>query len=148
MFLGRFVHTIDAKGRVSIPAGFRMELQRRSQLAPVVTIQLECLALYAHEDWVSFANRLTEVDPLRLEGRALQRFWISNCVACPLDAQGRILIPEFLRDHAKLDKEVVIAGLGNCIEIWDRRLYDEEQARTLARLPEISQEISKSGSRE
>jgi MraZ protein len=145
MFRGRFGHTIDAKGRVSIPAGFRMELQKRSQLPPILTIQPECLALYASEDWDAFADRLTGVDPLRTEGRALQRFLISNCVECPPDAQGRILIPPFLREHAKLRKEVMIAGLGSCVEIWDRQRFDEDQARTLARFSEISTEVSKLG---
>ena len=145
MFRGRFVHSIDSKGRVSIPAGFRMELQRRSQLSPILTIQPECLALYAQEDWDAVARRLTGVDPLRVEGRALKRFLISNSEEAPLDAQGRILIPPYQRDHAKLEKEVVIAGLGDCLEIWDRQRYEQDQARTLARFPEISTEVSKLG---
>jgi len=145
MFRGRFVHTIDSKGRVSIPAGFRMELQRRSQLPPILTIQPECLTLYAHEDWDGVVKRLTDVDPLRIEVRSLQRFLIGNAFEVEPDAQGRILIPPALRAHAKLDREVVIAGLGNCIEVWDRERFDEDQSRTLARFGEISLEVSKLG---
>jgi MraZ protein len=145
MFRGRFVHTIDSKGRVAIPAGFRMELQRRSQLPPILTIQPEHLVLYAHEDFDAFANRLIGVDELRSDGRALKRFLISNCVECPPDAQGRILIPPYLRTHARLDKEVVLAGVGNSIEVWDRQRFDEDQAQTLARFVEISTEVSKIG---
>ncbi len=145
MFRGRFVHAIDVKGRVSIPAGFRMELQRRSQLAPILTIQPEHLVLYAREDFDAFAKRLIDVDPLRTEGRALQRFLISNSDECVPDAQGRILIPPHLRTHAQLEREVVIAGVGNSIELWDRRRFEEDQARTLARFGEISMEVSKIG---
>jgi len=145
MFRGRFVHTVDSKGRVSIPAGFRMELQRRSQLPPILTIQPECLTLYAQEDWEGVVRRLTDVDPLRSEVRKLQRFLIGNCFPVELDAQGRILIPPALREHAKLEREVMIVGLGNCVEIWDRERFEEDQARTLARFDEISLEVSKLG---
>jgi MraZ protein len=145
MFKGRSDHTVDAKGRVSIPAGFRMEIQRRSKLSPILTKQPECLALYASEDWDVLARRLTDVDPLRMDGRALQRFLISNSEDCPLDGQGRILIPTYMREHAKLQREVVIAGLGACIEIWDRERYELDQARTQDRYNEISLEVSKLG---
>jgi MraZ protein len=145
MFRGRFVHTVDAKGRVSIPAGFRVELQRRSELPPILTILPDCLALYAHDDWASFEQRLTDVDPFRLEGHSMQRFLISNCVECPPDAQGRILIPPYLREHAHLDKEVTIAGVGRRVELWDRKRFDEELARTQTQFREISTEVSKLG---
>lgn len=145
MFRGRFVHTIDAKGRVSIPAGIRMELQRRSQLAPILTIRPEHLVLFAHEDFDAFAQRLLSVDPLNLEGQELARFFLSHSEECAPDAQGRILIPAHMRAHAGLEKEVVVAGVGNWIEIWDRRRFEDGQARTLARFKEISAEVSKLG---
>jgi MraZ protein len=145
MFRGRFVHTIDAKGRVSIPAGIRMELQRRSQLAPTLTIRPDHLALFAHEDFQAFADRLMSVDPLNLQGQELARFFIGHSEECAPDAQGRILIPGHMREHAQLDKEVVIAGVGNWIEIWDRRRFEEGHARTLARFAEISAEVSRLG---
>jgi MraZ protein len=122
-----------------------MELQRRSKLSPILTKQPECLALYASEDWEALAERLIGVDPLRMDGRALRRFVISNSEECPLDAQGRILIPPYMREHAKLHREVVIAGLGSCIEIWDRASYEQDQARTQERFNEISLEVSKLG---
>jgi MraZ protein len=147
MFRGRFLHTIDSKGRVSIPAGFRMELQRRSDRTPILSILPDCLALYAAEDWDSVENRITDVDPLRIEGHSIQRFLISSCVECPPDAQGRILIPPFLREHAKLDKDVTILGAGKRIEIWDRGRLDQELARTHAQFREISTEVSKLGER-
>jgi len=145
MFQGRFVHQIDVKGRVSIPAGIRMELQRRSQLAPTLTIRPDHLVLYAHDDFQVFADRLLSVDPLNLGGQELARFFIAHSEACAPDSQGRILIPSFMREHAKLDKEVMIAGVGNCIEIWDRRRFDDKHARTLARFDEISAEVSRLG---
>jgi len=145
MFRGRYVHTIDTKGRVSLPAEFRSELQRRSERAPVLTNMLECLALYPPDDWDSYADRLTSVDPFKLEGQEMQRFMISGATPCAPDSQGRILIPQYLREHAKLEKEVTIAGVGARIEIWDRARFDQELARTQARFREISAEVSKNG---
>jgi MraZ protein len=147
MFRGRFLHTIDSKGRVSLPAGFRMELQRRSDRSPILTILPDCLALYAAEDWERVEERITDVDPLRIEGHSIQRFLISSCVECPPDAQGRILIPPFLREHAQLDRDVTIAGVGKRIEVWDRARFAQELTRTHAQFGEISSEVSKLGER-
>lgn len=146
MFRGRYVHTIDAKGRISIPSAFRTELGRRSERPPILTNMLECLALYPYDDWAAFEERLVRVDPLMLEGQEIQRFMISGAVECPLDAQGRILIPPYLREHGKLGKEATLAGVGPRIEIWDKARFDEQLAHTQARFREISLEVSRNGS--
>lgn len=145
MFRGRFVHTVDTKGRVAIPASFRMELGRRSERPPILTNMLECLALYPYDDWASLEERLVSVDPLMLEGQDMQRFMISGATDTPLDGQGRILIPPYLREHAKLEREVTLAGVGPRIEIWDKTRFDEQLARTQERFREISQEVSRNG---
>ena len=143
MFRGRFVHTVDSKGRVAIPASFRSELSRRSERAPILTNMLDCLALYPYDDWASFEERLVNVDPLMTEGQDMQRFMISGASDTPLDSQGRILIPPFLREHAKIEREVTLAGVGPRIEIWDKTRFDEQLANTQARFHEISREISR-----
>jgi len=144
MFRGRAVHTIDSKGRLSIPAGFRMELERRSERAPILTNQLHCLALYPYEAWREIERELEEASPLQLEVQDLQRFLISGAVECPVDRQGRIAIPPYLREHADLSKEVTIAGVGRLIEIWDRARFDQVQARTQAQFKEISETVARS----
>ena len=145
MFRGRFVHTVDTKGRVAIPASFRTELSRRSERPPILTNMLECLALYPYDDWTRLEERLVGVDPLMLEGQDMQRFMISGATDTPLDDQGRILIPPFLREHARLEREVTLAGVGPRIEIWDKTRFDEQLARTQERFREISQEVSRNG---
>ena len=145
MFRGRFVHTVDTKGRVAIPASFRAELNRRGDRPPILTNMLECLALYPYDDWASLEERLVSVDPLMLEGQDMQRFMISGAADTPLDAQGRILIPPYLREHARLEREVTLAGVGPRIEIWDKTRFDEQLARTQERFREISQEVSRNG---
>ena len=143
MFRGRYVHTIDAKGRLSVPAAFRAELQRRSEHPPILTNLLECLALYCYDDWTELEQRLVQVDPFMLEGQALQRFMISGAVECPLDGQGRILLPPYLREHAGLQREATWAGVGPRIEIWDREIFDRQLAHTKQHFPEISSEVSR-----
>jgi len=145
MFRGRYLHTIDAKGRVSLPVEFRTELQRRSDRPPVLTNMLECLALFSRDEWDAYEARLAGVDAFRLEGHEMQRFMISGATECAPDSQGRILIPGYLREHAALDKDVTIAGVGPRIEIWDRTRFAQDLARTQMRFREISTEVSKIG---
>jgi MraZ protein len=142
MFRGRHVHTIDAKGRVSIPATFRTEIMTRSENAPILTNDKGCLALYANEDWVDIEESLAAQSQVRPETKAYIRFVVSGATECPFDSQGRILIPAHLRDHAHLEREVTIAGVGPRIEIWDKALFDQELQRTLAQFDEIASVVA------
>ena len=143
-FRGRHVHTIDNKGRLSIPATFRTELAARSEKPPVITNVKNCLALYPYEDWLEIEETLAGASQLRTEVQAYQRFVISGAVEAPIDGQGRILIPPYLREHAHFDRELTIAGVGPRIEIWDKSLFDEDLQRTYARFDEISSVVAKS----
>ena len=119
-FRGRFSHSMDAKGRTSIPSAFRTELERASDGPPFLTPQPGCLALYPREGWLAIERRLSRASPMRPDLQRLRRFLLSGAVECPIDAQGRILVPPPLREHAKLQREVMIAGVGSVIEIWDK----------------------------
>lgn len=145
MFRGRHAHTIDQKGRVSIPAGFRVELQRRSEMPPIITNAHECLYLFSYEDWADFEQRLVSLSSIDVHNDAFRRFFISGASECPIDGQGRLLIPGYLRDHADLKREVTIAGVGERIELWDKARFDAEITRTRARYSEIASEVAKLG---
>jgi MraZ protein len=136
MFRGRHNHTLDSKGRLSIPAGFRMEIHRRSEMAPVLTLDKECLALYPQEDWNAFERELTETSRMKPEVQAIARLFMANAEDAPIDSQGRILIPKHLRDHAALTREVTVSGNGKRIEIWDTQRLADELRRTVERLDE------------
>jgi MraZ protein len=143
MFRGRNSHTIDKKGRVSIPAGFRVALQS-SENPPILTIDQKCLALYSHEDFADMENGVGS-DPgtaMQPELEEFLRVLVGNAIEAPIDRQGRILIPSHLREHANLQHKVVIAGVGRRIEIWDQAAYEYEQARTLQRFPEIKAAVA------
>ncbi len=119
-----------------------MELQRRSDRAPILTTHLECLHLYPHEDWVDFEDRLGGVASLDPDAQRLARWMISGAVETPIDNQGRILIPPFLRERAQLGREVAILGVSKRMEIWNRERLDADLNGTQARFNEISAELA------
>ena len=119
MFRGRHSHTIDAKGRVSIPVVYRMHLQQRSDQPAFLTADENCLRLYPFEDWRNHERHIVAQAELDPDARDYARLVISGAVEAPLDKQGRILVPQYLRDHAHLEHEVTIAGVGLTVEIWD-----------------------------
>jgi MraZ protein len=141
-FRGTFYHNIDTKGRLSIPSGFRLELQRRSDRAPILTNHLECLHLYPHEDWIDLEDRLGAVASMDPNAQRLARWMISGAVDAAIDNQGRILIPPFLRERAQLGREVAILGVGKRMEIWNRERLDADLNGTEARFIEISTELA------
>jgi len=122
---------------MSIPSTFRMELERRSDGAPIVTTGFECLHLYPFDDWRSVERGIVDNTTENLNSQAYQRMMISGAAECPIDKQGRMLIPQHLRDHARLDREVTIAGVGQRIEIWDKASFEADLKKTQANFPEI-----------
>jgi MraZ protein len=142
MFRGRFDHTIDTKGRVSVPSGFRVELERRSEHAPMVTQHFDCLRLYSHDDWSEEEQRIISKGNEDVDFLAYQRFVFSGVSECPIDKQGRILLPQRLREDAGLERDVTIVGVGSWIEIWDKAQFDADLLRTRARHKEISSTVA------
>lgn len=122
MLKGEYIHTIDAKGRVTIPAKFRDELGNRF----VVTRGLEdCLSAYSFERWKRIEDKLSEISLTNKAGMKLTRLIMGNAIECEVDKMGRILITQTLRDKAGLNKDVVLLGLGDRIELWDKAKWDE-----------------------
>ena len=131
---------MDAKGRISIPAGLRMELQTQDDRPPFLTNLVDCpaLGLYAHDRWLEIEQRLENMSHTQPELQRYRRLVISGAVESPLDAQGRVLVPPHLREHAGLEREVTIAGVGSRIEIWDKARFEEELKQTRERSHEVS----------
>ncbi len=142
MFRGRYVHTIDAKNRMSLPAPFRQELQRRSDHPPILTNAHECIDLYPYEDWLEFEQSIVGISPVDPEAQAYARLMISGASECPVDKQGRILVPPYLRKHANLEREVTVAGVGPKIELWDKGRFEASLTNTQARYPEMAQSVA------
>lgn len=134
MFRGRYEHTIDGKGRTSIPSKFREILASNYDERLIITNFDNCLWSYPAAEWQVIENKVAALPQFREDVKALQRFFISAATECPIDKQGRILIPPTLRTYAGLEKEIVFVGMTKRIEIWSRERWgkDFEKSQTLA----------------
>ncbi len=121
-----------------------MEIQRRSENAPVLTNYLDHLALHPADQWESKEQDLLRLSDLQPDVQDYQRFLMSGAAECPVDNQGRILIPAHLREHAGLESKVIIAGVLDKIEIWNPERFEENQKLTLLRLDEIQKSVDAS----
>lgn len=126
MFRGRSVHSLDAKGRIRIPPRFREVLRERYDDRLVVTNLDRCLIAYPLVEWERIEERVAGLSLVRPDVKAFQRFFLSGATECPFDRQGRILIPQTLREHARLEREAVLAGMTRSFEIWSKPLWEEE----------------------
>ncbi len=126
MLIGEYSHTIDAKGRMIVPAKFRTELGARF----MVTTGFDgCLYGYSLEEWKSIEEKVKTLPLITgKDARNFTRFFFSSAIECELDSQGRILISPALRAHAELEKELVIIGVSSRIEIWSKAKWDEYNA--------------------
>jgi len=141
MFRGRHSHTIDEKGRLSIPAAYREEL-RQAEGAPFLTAYQECLKLYPFQDWCDYERRILEHAAVDPDAQDYVRLVISNAAEAPIDKQGRILVPQYLREQAGLDREVTLAGVGPTVELWDPSRLGAHDDRTRVNFRKISADFA------
>lgn len=122
MFIGEYIHNIDAKGRAIVPAKFREELGEKF----IVTQELDnCLALYTMESWNELVSKLNKLPTTNRKANAYKRFKLASAFECEPDGNGRIMIPLKLREYASITKEIVSAGNGDKVEIWDKTKWEE-----------------------
>ena len=122
MFMGEYNHTIDAKGRLIIPSKFRELLGEEF----VLTRGLDgCLYIYPMDEWESFEMKLRSLPLTNKNARTFSRFFVAGATTCELDRQGRILVPQTLREFAGLEKDVVLSGNLNRIEVWSKEKWNE-----------------------
>ncbi len=121
MFLGEYLHNIDSKGRLTLPAKFRGELAK----GVVVTRGLDgCLFVHPVDEWQELARKINSLPLTRKDARTLARLIYSGASDCTPDKQGRILLPSYLREFAGVDGETVIIGLHNHLEIWSPQRWE------------------------
>lgn len=121
MFMGEYNHTIDAKGRLIIPSRFREALGDTF----VVTKGLDgCLFVYDNAEWNAFEEKLKALPITNKEARKFVRFFLAGAAEVEVDKQGRILVPNILREFAQISKDVVLIGVASRIEIWSKERFD------------------------
>ncbi|BCG60247.1 division/cell wall cluster transcriptional repressor MraZ [Paenibacillus sp. URB8-2] len=138
MFMGEYQHSIDDKGRIIIPAKFR-ELLGASFVA---TRGLDsCLFVYPMDEWGIMEQKLKSLPLMKSDARAFSRFFFSGATECQWDKQGRVTLPANLREYAKLDKECVILGVSNRVEIWNKELWEQYFGQSEASFNEIAEKL-------
>ncbi len=142
MFIGEYSHLIDSKKRLAVPVRFRSELKNKV----VITRGLDkCLFIYPMKVWEELANKLGNFPVGESSTRSFTRLMLAGAVDVEVDKQGRVLIPDYLKEYARLTKNVVIAGLYNRLEVWDERKWDEYKKNAEKNSDEIAEQLGKLG---
>lgn len=135
MLIGEYIHTLDPKKRLSLPSKWRVELGK----SLIITRGLDnCLFVYTLGAWQTITDKIAALPLGAADTRSFNRFFLSGAVEVEVDKTGRILVPDYLKDFAKLQSKVVLAGLHDRIEIWDEDKWNEykkkieEEADSLA----------------
>ncbi len=142
MFIGEYNYTVDDKGRLALPAKFRESLKAGA----VVTRGLDnCLFLYTKEEWQNLAVKLASLPLSQANSRAFSRLMLAGAMDVDMDSQGRVVLPEYLRKYANLEKKVIIAGLFNRLEIWDENAWQTYKEKTEKDGNDIAENLSQLG---
>lgn len=138
MFLGEYIHTIDQKKRLAIPAKFRKTLGKRAIIAPGLD---NCLVVYSQEQWQKVAAKLENLPNGQVNARVFTRIVLSGAADAELDSLGRILIPEPLKNYAHLEKNVAILGLSNRIELWNETEWKQYKEKMEKGVGDMAQQL-------
>lgn len=135
MLIGEYIHTIDNKNRISLPAKFRKEMGKSLVVTPGLD---NCLFIFTKKEWVKISEKLSEFSMLSSDNRSFNRFMFGGATEVDVDNIGRFLLPPFLKSRAGLSEKVALVGVQNRVEIWDESAWAdykkmvEKQADSLA----------------
>ena len=142
MLLGEYTHILDSKGRVAIPAKFKDALAAGA----IITRGIDgCLFIFASKEWDELAKKLIALPLAQANSRAFVRLMLAGAMDVAPDAQGRILIPDYLRKYADLKTKVVVAGLWSRVEIWDEDKWSSYKTKTENSSEEIAEKLGELG---
>ncbi len=142
MFIGEYNHSVDPKGRLAIPAKFRILLKKGA----VVSRGLDdCLVIYPKDVWEKLGNKLSSMPLSKADNRSFARFLLAGAMEVAFDSQGRIMLPEYLRKFAHIKKNAVIAGLYDRLEVWDELKWNEYRSNTEKNSNRIAEALGELG---
>jgi MraZ protein len=142
MFIGEYHHSVDQKGRVAVPAKFRASFAKGAVVARGID---NCLSVYTKEAWEVLAKKISALPVSKANTRAFSRHMLTGAMEVELDKQGRVILPDYLRSYAELDKKVVVAGVSDRLEIWDStawKQYRDETEKSSSDIAETLDELS------
>jgi len=142
MFIGEYTYKIDNKKRLAIPSKFRKDLKKKA----VITRGLDrCLFLFSMEEWKKIAEKISSLPFGQYDNRGFSRVMLSGAMEVEFDSLGRILVPDYLKEYASLEKETVVAGLYNRIEVWNKKEWDKYKEKTEKELGNIAERLKDFG---
>ena len=142
MFIGEYIHSVDDKKRLSVPAKFRKDLGKKA----VITLGLnKCLSLYPTKEWKAFAEKLSKLSMGKSEDRGFSRAMLSGAFEVEIDSIGRILIPEALKSYATLKEKVVLTGVYDRVELWDEESWKIYKAQMVAEADRMAEQLGERG---
>ena len=142
MFMGKYQNSIDAKNRMIVPSKYSEELGYKCVLTKGID---KCLYIYPMSEWERFMTKLSALPSSDMNARAFVRHFYANAVECEVDRQGRLTIPQELRDYAGIDKELVTIGILDKIEIWSRAEWENAEDGPQLAPEDIAQKMAEYG---
>jgi MraZ protein len=142
LFLGEFQHSLDSKGRIILPAKFRDALAD----GLVITKGMEkCLFIFSRSEWPHLEDKVQSLPLTKRDARKFSRFFFAGAMKEVLDKQGRVLIPENLRKYAELNRDVVIIGVSNRLEVWSKENWEVYLEEAESSYVEVAEEMTDLG---
>ncbi|MEI3606730.1 division/cell wall cluster transcriptional repressor MraZ [Pseudogracilibacillus sp. SE30717A] len=138
MFMGEYQHNIDTKGRMIVPAKFREGLGEKFILTRGLD---QCLFAYPQEEWKVLEEKLKKLPLTKKDARSFTRFFFSGAVECEVDKQGRINISQPLRNYSKLEKECIVIGVSNRVEVWAKEIWEDYFTESEESFAEIAENL-------
>ncbi|MFA5095023.1 MAG: division/cell wall cluster transcriptional repressor MraZ [Candidatus Omnitrophota bacterium] len=146
MFYGEYEHTIDKKGRIIIPSKFRDFFKEYEIKKIYVTRGLDkCLFLFTEDEWKAQESKFKSIPFTKSESRKFNRLYFSGAVQAEYDAQGRILLPKYLKDFAEIKRDIVVIGVSNRIEIWSKEVWRNYYEGSKGSYEEIAESLMSQG---
>lgn len=142
MLIGQYSHTIDDKKRLSLPGKWKSVFGKKV----VMTRGLDtCVFIYTTKEWTKIAEKLATTSMGSKDARDLNRFFLSGATEIDIDSAGRILIPDYLKDFANLEKDIIFAGLFNRAEIWNKQEWDKKQKEVSEKADSVASKLQEIG---
>jgi MraZ protein len=142
MFIGEYQHNLDSKGRIAIPVKFRREIGTGA----IITRGLDhCLFVFSAKEWEMLAQKLNAMPFAKSDARAFARLMLAGAMEADIDKQGRVLIPDYLRNYSALKKQVIVAGVYSRLEIWDLESWRQYKSKIESSGDEIAEKLGELG---
>ena len=142
MLIGEYIHTIDEKNRISMPAKFRKELGKKIIITPGLD---SCLFIFTIKEWAKVSKRLSDSDSdlsfLKADQRSFNRYMFGRAAEVEIDSIGRILIPDFLKDRIGLKDKAAIIGVEDRVEVWNDKVWSQNQAVVEKQAPQLAEKL-------